>query len=72
MTKSKPLVGTWYAYQDRKSGLWLTDRDYEGAAFTDATLDPHRFDVDEKLVRVVTVRCRALSTRTKASPKRTR
>jgi hypothetical protein len=79
MKTRKPLVSTDYAYQNKKTKLWYALGDasnvpesYRGKSFAEALKTPARADINEKRVLVVAVRCRALSTKTKRSPKRTR
>lgn len=74
------LVRTDYAYRCRKTGAWWNGwcaptshpNNFCGKTFAEAETTKRRGDVDEKLVEVYSVRCRALSTRTKRSAKRTR
>lgn len=79
--KRKPLVGTWYAVHDHGDDLFWNDVAGTWGSFARCTLYPSRCSArgkemywgwDANFMEIVSVRCRALSTRTKASRKRTR
>lgn len=79
--RRKPSKGssTDYAYQNKETTLWYTLGDvvheqssYHGTSLAQAWKMPLRYDVDEKLVRVVSGRFVPLSTKVARSKKRTR
>ncbi len=81
MKKRKPSrkSSTDYCYQNRATKFWYTLGDvamepssYHGLSLAHALKTPHRYDVDEKNVRVVSGRFVPLSEKTRKSAKRTR
>ena len=71
--KSKPRVKfTHYAYQDKATRKWWDGAGYGARTMAGAQLTPQRGDVNEDVILVVPGRWLPLSTRTRASAKRTK